>query len=322
MQRRNHSPWLVAGGALSLLALASPLCARPASRPARGGPARLPAGVKVIADVEYTRVGDKPLQLDLYLPQGHDPKAARLPVVVWVHGGAWRAGTRKNTPAPAVLVPRGYAVASVTYRLSQEAKWPAQIQDCKAAVRWLRAHADEYGLDPDRFGAWGSSAGGHLVAMLGTAGDVKELEGGGEGDANQGHSSRVQAVCDWFGPTDFLKMDEQAPPNARQRHSAPESPESQLIGGTVTEHPEKVKAANPITYVSKDDPPFLIMHGDKDNLVPLGQSEILRDALEKAGVDVTLHVVRGAGHGFGGPEISAMVVEFFDRHLKAAKGGG
>jgi dipeptidyl aminopeptidase/acylaminoacyl peptidase len=149
------------------------------------------------------------------------------------------------------------------------------------------------------------------VALLGTSGDVKELEGKG-GSAE--FSSRVQAVVDWFGPTDFLKMGKN-----KIDHDAANSPESLLVGGPIQENKEKVAAANPITYVSKDDPPFLVIHGDKDDLVPLSQSELLHAALEKAGVPSKLHVVPGAGHGFGGRELEAMVDEFLDRHLKNKK---
>jgi acetyl esterase/lipase len=233
---------------------------------------------------------------------------------VWIHGGAWLGGSKNGTPAMGQLR-RGYAVASINYRLSQEAIFPAQIHDCKAAIRWLRAHAKEYNLDAKRIGVWGSSAGGHLVALVGTSGDVKELEGD-EGNLDQ--PSRVQAVCDWFGPTDFCQMAAHALPDSKLDHDAAGSPESKLIGGPIQENKDKVAKANPITYVSKDDPPFLIMHGDKDNLVPHHQGEILAEALRKAGVQVTFETVKGAGHGFGGPEVMKRVEDFFDKHLKGA----
>ena len=149
-------------------------------------------------------------------------------------------------------------MASINYRLSQHAVFPAQIEDCKAAIRWLRANAAKYHLDPDHIGVWGASAGGHLVAMLGTTGGVKELEGKG---GNLDQSSRVQCVVDWFGPTDLATMG--------GSHDNPASPDRQLIGGPVQENKEKARKASPLTYVSKDSAPFLIMHGDKDNMVPL-----------------------------------------------------
>ena len=269
--------------------------APPAGRPMEG--------VKVVRDIQYAKGGDRPLLLDLYLPE---KASGPLPLVIWVHGGAWRAGSRANPPA-LFLLRHGYAVASISYRFSQEAVFPAQIEDCKAAVRFLRSRANQYGIDAERFGAWGASAGGHLVALLGTAGDVKEFD---KGD-NLEFSSRVQAVCDFFGPTDFLAMGRND-----LDHNAPNSPESQLIGGPIQQNRDKCARANPITYVSPDDPPFLIMHGDKDRLVPINQSELLHAALRKAGVDSTFRIVEGKGHGFGGPEIQQTVLEFFDKHLK------
>jgi acetyl esterase/lipase len=264
----------------------------------------------VVRDVEYGTGGGRPLKLHLVKPKS--PAQEPMPVVVYIHGGAWRSGNRDGGVRPlSRLAARGYFGASIEYRLSSEAKFPAQIEDCKAAIRFLRSRAKEYGIDPDRIGVWGPSAGGHLVALLGTSGDVKELEGKG-GSAE--FSSRVQAVVDWFGPTDFLKMGKN-----KIDHDAANSPESLLVGGPIQENKEKVAAANPITYVSKDDPPFLVIHGDKDDLVPLSQSELFHAALEKAGVPSKLHVVPGAGHGFGGRELEAMVDEFLDRHLKNKK---
>jgi acetyl esterase/lipase len=298
--------------ALLLLALVVNARADDAKRLSRPGQ-RLPAGVKMIPNVEFAHPEGHSLLLDLYLPT--ESPQAPLPIVMWVHGGGWEGGDRHDQIAVPMVI-HGYAVASVEYRLSQVAKYPAQIEDCKAAVRWLRAHAKAYGLDPNRIGVWGASAGGHLVALLGTTGDVKELEGD-EGNLDQ--SSRVQAVCDWFGPTDFLKINAQAkkgPVPQGIQHDSPNSPEAHLIGGPVQENRDKATAANPITYISKDDPPFLIMHGDHDPLVPLAQSELLLDALKKADVPAELLVIPNAGHGFGGPKIMEQVETFFDRYLK------
>jgi acetyl esterase/lipase len=245
-----------------------------------------------------------------------------MPVIVWIHGGGWRNGSKNAGSRARGMLERGYAVVDVGYRLSGEAIFPAQVEDCKAAVRWVRASAAKYGFDPDRIGAWGSSAGGHLVAFLGTAGDVEEFST----KTNAQYSSRVQAVCDWFGPTDLLQMDEHMLEGSRLVHNEPGSPESLLVGGPIQEEPYKSLAgkADPITYVTKDDPPFLIMHGDKDMLVPLHQSELLLDALKKAGVGASLHVVKGGGHGLRGgketpEELFQMVADFFDKHLKAPK---
>jgi acetyl esterase/lipase len=269
---------------------------------------KLPEGTNVLRDVAYVPGGHPRQTLDLYVPAGRKP----LPLVIWVHGGAWLGGDKSGGPWP-VLLSHGYAVACVNYRLSGHAPFPAQIADCKAAVRWLRANAGKPVLDPDRFGAWGSSAGGHLVALLGTAGGVTEWETVGE---HRDVSSRVQAVCDWFGPADLARMGKQSRPNSRLDHDAPDSPESRLLGGPIRENRAKADTASPIAYVSKDAPPFLVMHGDKDDTVPHAQSVAFAAALKKAGVPVTFHTVAGAGHGFGGPDIQRMVLEFFDKHLK------
>lgn len=276
----------------------------PPSAPAQRPRAQLPEGTKVSRDLPYIENGHERQRLDLYLPENADHP---LPVVVWVHGGGWRGGSKDSGRRALPLVGKGYAVASINYRLSQHAVFPAQIEDCKAAIRWLRANAEKYNLDPDHIGVWGSSAGGHLVALLGTSGDVKELEGN---DGSPGQSSRVQAVVDWYGPADFLKF---------QLSENSESAISKLLGGTIQDNPDKAKQASPVTYVSKDDPPFLIMHGDKDPTVPFNQSERLADALKKAGVPVTFQPIPGAKHGgpeFRSPENLKTIEEFFDKYLK------
>jgi acetyl esterase/lipase len=286
---------LVTGLSLTL-SLAQPTTTRPQVR------SSLRPGVAALKDLEYGKGSGRTMLLDLYLPEKGDKP---LPLIIWIHGGAWKTGSKDN-PSPALrFTAEGYAVAHVGYRLSQEAKFPAQIHDCKAAVRWLRANAAKYNLDPNKFAAWGGSAGGHLVALLGTSGGVAELEGN-VNDLKE--SSRVQAVVDWFGPTDFLLN-----PNPQ---SAPDSPVAQLLGGPVPENREKAAKASPITYVSKDAPPFLIMHGDQDHTVPFRQSEILYAALKKVGVDATLVPMKGAGHGFGGSEAIAPVQDFLKRCLK------
>lgn len=292
------------------LAFAQQTPQRPAGLAAARRAPALPVGTQALRDIAYVADGHERQKLDLFVPPG---ATNPLPLIIWIHGGAWKAGSKDNCPALRYLE-RGYAVASVNYRLSQHATFPAQIEDCKAAVRWLRAHAAEHHLDPERFAAWGSSAGGHLVALLGTSGGVNEFETG----ENLKFSSRVQAVVDWFGPTDFTLMSKYALPNGPFDHDAADSPESQLIGGAVQQNKAKAAKASPLTYVTRDDPTFFIMHGNKDNLVPYQQSEMLRDALQKAGVPVTLKIIEGAGHGFGGPEIDQAVAEFFAKQLKPA----
>jgi len=277
-------------------------------RRARG--ANVPEATRILRDLAYIPDGHERQKLDLYLP-GQNEGGGPLPLIVWVHGGAWLGGSKENAPSTRFLK-HGYAAASINYRLSRHAIFPAQIEDCKAAIRFLRANTGKYNIDPNRIGVWGSSAGGHLVALLGTAGDVKQFDKG----PNLHVSSRVQAVCDFFGPTDLTKM---SAFESTMDHDAPDSPESLLVGGPVQENKEACKRANPIMYVGKDDPPFLIFHGDKDMLVPHNQSVLLNDALKKAGVNVKFHTVKGGGHGFRDPEVDRMVLEFFDRHLKESE---
>lgn len=289
---------LIAFAATALQAADQPKAKPPAAKPT------LPPGVQAHRDLEYVPGGHARNKLDLYLPAKADHP---LPVIVWIHGGAWLGGSKERCPAT-WFTTRGFAAASINYRLSQHAVFPAQIEDCKAAIRWLRANAKKYNLDPNHIGVWGASAGGHLVALMGTTGDVKELEGKG---GNLDRSSRVQCVVDWFGPTDFTKM-------GVGRGDA-NSPEGRLLGGAVQEHREEAAKANPITYVTKDDPPFLIMHGDEDKVVPINQSELLDEALRKAGVESTFIRVAGNGHGgpgFMNPENRKKIVDFFEKHLK------
>jgi len=267
----------------------------------------LPAGVVVHRDLAYVSGGHPRQVLDLYLPD----LGPATPLIVWVHGGAFRIGSKEDR-VPFEMLEQGYAIASLNYRLSQHALFPAQIEDCKAAVRWLRAHADTYGLDPSRFASWGESAGGHLAAMLGTASHERSFEVG----EHLEHSSRVQAVLDFFGPTDFLQMDAHRLPEGMV-HDMAESPESELVGGPIQERPAEVARANPVTYVTPEAPPFLIVHGDRDPLVPYHQSTLLAAALEAAGVPMTFSTVVGAGHGgFDDPQIPILVHEFLAVHLR------
>ena len=271
---------------------------------------KAPEGVKVYRDIAYVADGHERQKLDLYIPD----EGENLPLIIWIHGGAWLGGDKAHYN-PREYLKSGYAGASINYRLSQHATFPAQIEDVKAAVRWLRANAETYRLDPDRFAAWGSSAGGHLVAMLGTTGDVNEFEVGEHLEV----SSRVQAVVDYYGPTDFLQMDAHRLPDGLV-HDAPDSPESKLVGGPIQEHKDRVAKANPITYVSEDDSPFLIIHGDQDKLVPYQQSVLLKDALEKTGVPVTFYKVEGGGHGwFRDPKVPELTKAFLEKHLKPTK---
>lgn len=271
------------------------------------GAARLPEGVRKLADLDYAGTGNPRHTLDLYLPE--KPAAeGPLPVVVFIHGGGWQNGDKNGgggRVAPLVATGR-FAGASIGYRLSGEAQWPAQIHDCKAAIRWIKAHAKEHGLDPDRVAVWGSSAGGHLVAMLGVSDGVAELEGtiGAHADRN----ARVKCVVDFFGPADLLAMG--------GKHDDPASPESRLIGGPVQENPDKARSASPVAHVGGGDAPFLIVHGDEDPLVPYAQSVALETKLEAAGVPVVLLTVAGGGHGQGfGGAVAETVAAYLERQL-------
>ena len=298
---------LVHLAAVGMLALNLIAQERRSASTALGRTPAVPEGAVAHQDLAYVADGHERHRLDLYLPK----EGKNLPLIINIHGGAFRMGS-KEAGVPLEYLARGYAVASINYRLSQHAIFPAQIEDCKAAVRWLRAHAAEYRLDPNRFAAWGSSAGGHLAAMLGTTGDTKQFDVG----ANLDQSSRVQAVVDYFGPTDFLQMDGHRPPNGMV-HDPANSPESELIGGAIQENKEKTEKANPITYITKNAPPFLICHGDSDPLVPHHQSELLEAALKAAGVPVTFYTVKRAGHGgFRDPKVPELTEEFLARHLK------
>jgi len=262
--------------------------------------------VNIERDIEYGRAGDRALLLDMVRPK--QPSAERLPVIVFIHGGGWRNGDKAGGVARVgeFAASGNYVGVSVGYRLSGEAIWPAQINDCKAAIRFLRANAAKYGIDPDRIGVWGSSAGGHLVNMLGVSGDVKELEGD---CGTPGVSSRVTCVVPFCGPTDFVGVQ-------RVEGGREPSAVSALLGGNVDEKKEEAKMASPITHVSADDPPFLIVHGTADPTVPYDQAKRFCEALQKAGVNVNMVSIEGGGHGIGGPEVIRRVKAFFDKHLR------
>jgi acetyl esterase/lipase len=284
------------------------LSAAGAEQAAQSGNPEVNEGPIVYRDLPYVTEGHERQKLDLYLPR----EGKNLPLIIRIHGGAWLSGS-KEWEKPEDFIRNGYAVASINYRLSQHAIFPAQIQDCKAAVRYLRANAQKYNLDPNRFAAWGSSAGGHLVALLGTTGDINEFDVG----ENLTVSSRVQAVVDYFGPTDLIDFHRMPDGTVR---SSPDTPVAKLIGGPVQDNLEKARKANPIIYITKNDPPFLIIHGDKDKTVPLHQSELLEAALKKAGVPVTFYTVKDGGHSdpnfFRDPNVYKLTREFFEKNLK------
>ncbi len=270
---------------------------------------------KTLRNLEYARPDSGPLSLDLYLPEAGGP----FPLIVWIHGGAFRAGDKAGIWYKPILnqTQRGYAVASIDYRLSGSAKFPALVHDAKAAVRWLRANAAQYNLKADRIVVAGESAGGYQAVMLGTSGGVAELEGT---LGNPKESSRVEGVIDFFGPTALLAMDDGASScKTPLVHRAPNSPESLLLGCNLDDCPDRAKAASPIAYVARDNPPFLILHGTADCQVPHSQSQRLYDALRAAGVKADLHLLPDVGHGdrrFMTPETEKLVNEFVDSVLK------
>jgi acetyl esterase/lipase len=271
---------------------------------------------ETIKDVTYANISSRQV-MDIYLPEGD----GSFPVVVLIHGGAFKMGDKgMETRNAEALVAKGYAAASINYRLSGEAKFPAQIHDCKAAVRFLRANATKYRLNPDKIGSWGASAGGNLSALLGISTGVAELEGKELGNA--GISSRVTASVDWFGPIDFLTMDEEAQALGFSINTnSATSPESQLIGKAIQSAPELVKKASPTTYITKDDAAFFIQAGSNDRNIPYTQSRNFSDALKKVlGEEkVSFELLDGAGHGgpqFSSPANIEKVIAFFDKYLK------
>ena len=278
-------------------------------------------GVRLRSGAIYAALtGYRPLRLDLYLP----PVTRRpAPVVVWIHGGAFMHGDRTALP-PLLEQERlftrlplaGFAVASVEYRLSSEACFPAQLEDVQAAIRWLRARHDELGIDPGRVAVWGESAGGHLAAFAGVAGSA----GPAADDVEFGEQpTTVAVVVDWYGPTDFAAMDRQAPDDSMMCHDDPDSPESRLLGAPVQERPDLVAMADPCRQATAAAPPFLIMHGTRDRWVPFGQSELLATRLQELGVAVDFRPIEGADHVFlddrRGPELVDEVVAFLVRTL-------
>ena len=265
---------------------------------------KLPDTVELVRDVQFGTGGGRPLLLDIVRPK--QTPADPMPVVVFIHGGGWRGGSRQSgIPLTVPLAEAGFFCPTIEYRLSAEATFPAQIEDVKCAIRFLRSKADEYHIDHERIGVWGLSAGGHLVSLLGTSGDVSDLEGTG-GHAK--YSSRVNAVCNWFGPTDMPRMLETANENGISAVSG-------LIGGTLDEKRDVAVQASPLTYVSADDPPFLTMHGELDPTVPIEQAKLLDQKLREVGVPTRLFIVKGAGHGFRGPEYQRMAIDFFQTQL-------
>lgn len=237
-------------------------------------------------------------------------------MILYLHSGAWIMGDRTGGPAIRQAT-RGYAVASIDYRLAPANVWPSQIEDCKAAVRWLRGNAARFNLDPERIGVFGTSSGGHLAAVLGTSGDVPTLEGIELGNAQ--YSSKVKVVVDYYGPTDLLKIENQKLPCIPLDGNASFMPPSLLMGCPIQQCQERTRTAIPMTYVTPDDPKFLIVHGLLDCLVPFQQSVDLHTALEARGVESTLVLLPKGQHGGGEFDTQKMketVSNFLDQNLR------
>jgi acetyl esterase/lipase len=271
-----------------------------------------PADIVAQKDFVYGKGGDRDLHADFAYPKN---ATAPMPAIIRIHGGGWIGGSY-HWGDLGRIAQRGYFVASIEYRLDNVAKWPAQIQDCKCAVRWLRANAAKYNVDPNRIGVIGDSAGGHLVACLDTMDGVKAYEGDG---GYPGVSSAVQAVVDYYGPTDFFTpgiYSEQAKLITMA-----------LFGVGRDQDPALWKSGSPLFYVKAGDPPVLMVHGDADRLVPLAQSQVFAAALTKAGVPNQLLIVHNGGHGFGAvpgtkidpswPVINQTTMDFFAKYLVA-----
>ena len=267
--------------------------------------------IKLIENIPFCLVEGTPLCLDLIMQE--DTPKQQLPAIIYIHGGGWLRGDKAGLGGRdwnARFAKHGFVCVNINHRLSGDSNFPAQIHDVKAAVRWLRSHAHEYNIDPAKIGVWGHSSGGHLASLLGTSAFASELEGGGGNDA---YSSEVQAVCTVSGPTDLLQMG--------GWHNLPHSPEARLFGlHTLADNPQAVAQANPITYITDKTPPFFLIHGDADTVVPIHQAELLYDALE----DASFLRVKGADHGLVGGNLSVdeildYVLRFFQKQLMKTK---
>jgi len=290
--------------------------AKPAKPPSPAEIAeKLKDTVEVRFDQPYAGNDNPRQQLDVFLPRKRATDAP-LPVIVLIHGGGWASGDRKGFMGKAIEIAKTgqYAAVTVGYRLSGEAKWPTQIHDCKAAIRWIRGHARELGVDPDRIGVTGSSAGGHLALLLGTSGNVPTLDGA-LGDCTD-QPCHVACVVNFCGPGDL-----HSPLFVGDEAKKPDPAVVGLIGGPPADLADRAREASPVTYVSKDSPPVLTVHGTKDLRVDFKQAEIIDAALKKAGAASYLVPVVGAGHGIPSPpELKAREKQFWDRYLRGVPG--
>ncbi len=270
--------------------------------------------VQMMPDIQFARFPNGyTLHMNILRPQSHLP----LPLIVWVVGGSWlEADNYKHVPMMSSIASQGYVVACIQYRTVNRAPFPSPLQDVKTAIRFLRAHADEYGIDAEHIGIWGHSAGGHLAALAGVTGDQPEWDEEGEWS---GYSSRVSAVVDFCGPTDVIA-------DFQSEYAQPVI--SLLLGGPQRDKMDNAALANPVTHIQANAarqgtlPPFLIVHGDADEMVPLRQSQFLYDALDEAGSDVTFYILEGVEHSASGLmtrlDVMDAVTRFFAFHLKGS----
>lgn len=266
-----------------------------------------------ISDVPYCTGGGKPLLMDLFIPK--DRIRTPTPAVLWIHGGGWERGDKNGNSGALLLANEGFVTASLFYRLSGDSPFPADLEDCKCAIRFLRANASKYGVDPERIGVAGASAGGHLAELVATAGRSAGLEGDG---GWQEVSSKVQAAAAYYGASDFTVGAMEF-----QHHTG--QVVLKLFRGSEKDKPDLYRQASPVFYVSKDSPPMFLAHGEKDDLVPFDQSVRMAEAYRRLGLPVELIAAKNAGHDFaqaGNAPVSPSVdfihqrtIEFFKRYL-------
>jgi acetyl esterase/lipase len=273
-----------------------------AALPLQAGDAKIKSEEKIV----YGKGDDVDLELDLAMPaEGKGP----FPAIVCIHGGGWKGGSRQAlVPLTEVFAKKNFVAVTISYRFAPKYQFPAQIEDCKAAVRWMRANADKYNIDPKRIGAVGFSAGGHLSCLLGAAEETAGLEGKG---GNPKQSSKVQAVVSFFGPTDFTTKTW-----SKDIENAFFVP---FLGGNFEEKKDQYRKCSPIIYCSKDNPPFLFFHGTKDPLVGIEHSQKMTKRLRELGVSAELVTMEGDGHGWGGEKLTKTLdqtVKFFKDKLK------
>jgi acetyl esterase/lipase len=283
------------------------------------------SGLNVIRDISYVPQDKSSAHtLDLYLPAYRAVLEKPRPLIIWIHGGGWDSGSKSDSPGT-VLPQLGYICASINYRLTDQATYPAQLEDCQNAIRFLRDKSRQYRIDPKKVGVWGLSAGGHLAALVGLGAEsTTEDMNADKSTAIKTETSaqlirdstKIQAVCDWAGPSDLLAITKQCGPKNQFHVNAVDGPIAKLLGGLPESVPEKAKLASPVTFVHVGAPPFFILHGDDDEVIPVQQSIELSKLLRRSGNDCTLRIVPGGKHKFYSENSVGESIKFFDRCLK------